>query len=151
MSRFTRVGISLAASGLALTGAAVAPQLTSTASAGVATQTLKLVAHSSGSHNVAPNGFLGSDVDRSPKSKKVVGYDSISGEFNAKSGTVKIDAAVALGGGIITAHLTGSGQSNKLSGVITGGSGDFKGIQGTIKTHGPNNGNITYITFKYHF
>jgi hypothetical protein len=147
MNRLTRVGLAAAASGLAVTGAALAPQLGSAASAGVAMHTLKLVAHQTGSHNTSKTTFVGSDADHSPKTHKIVGYDSITGKFNVKTGVVKIDAAVALKGGIITAALTGSGQSNKLDGVITGGTGKYAGIQGTIHTHGDK---TTFITFKYH-
>lgn len=147
MNRLTRKSLGVAAAGLAVTGVALAPQLGSTASAGVATHTLKLVAHQTGSHSTSKTTFVGSDADHSPKTHKIVGYDSITGKFNVKTGIVKIDAAVALKGGIITAALTGSGDSNTLDGVITGGTGKYQGIKGTIHTHG---GKTTFITFKYH-
>jgi hypothetical protein len=147
MRTLPRTGLGLAAAGLAAASLAVVPQLGSAAPS-KGTQTLRLVAHSTGSHNVPPNGFLGSDVDRSPKTNKIVGYDSITGHFNAKTGVVKIDAALALDGGVITAHLRGMGASNKLNGRITGGTGMYKGIHGKIHTHG---GKITHITLRYHF
>jgi hypothetical protein len=148
MNTFKRAGIGLAAVGLAVAGVAAAPQLGSAAPAAKATHTLTLVAHQTASHSAGKTGFLGADTDRSRKTHKVVGYDTITGHFNVKTGVVKIDAAVALKGGLITAKLSGVGSSNTLDGKITGGTGKYAGIKGTIHTSGK--GKKTIITFTYH-
>jgi hypothetical protein len=148
MRRISRVSVGLAVAGLAAAGVAVVPQLGSAAPAKATTHTLKLVATETASHSVGRTRFLGADTDRNPSTHKVVGYDSITGRFNAKTGVVKIDAAVALKGGIITAHLVGQGQTNAFDGKITGGTGSYRGIHGTIQTTGK--GKKTFITFKYH-
>jgi hypothetical protein len=146
MSWFPRATLGLATVGLAITGVAVAPQLGAAAPARATTHTLKLVAHQTATHNIGRNHFVGADTDRSPATGKVRGYDTITGSFNFSTHVVKIDAAVALKGGLITAHLRGKGNSNTLDGVITGGTGIYKGIKGTIHTTGDK---TTRITFTY--
>jgi hypothetical protein len=147
MSKPSRTSLGLATAGLlAITGVAVAPQLGSAAPAKAKTHTLKLNARQTANHNIPPNRFVSADTDRSPATGKVLGYDSITGSFNLTTHKVKIDAAVALKKGIITAHLVGSGDSNTLDGVITGGTGKYKGIKGTIHTTGNK---VTHITFTY--
>jgi hypothetical protein len=146
MNRSPRAALALAAAVLTGTGVAVAPQLGSAAPARATTHTLKLLAHQTANHNIGPNRFVSADTDRSPATGKVRGYDSITGSFNFTTHKVKIDAAVALKGGLITAHLVGSGDSNVLDGVITGGTGKYKGIKGTIHTRGNK---ATHITFTY--
>lgn len=141
-----RVTVGLVAVGMAATGVAVA-QTGSAAPAPATMHTMRLVAHQSATHNVRPNGFLGSDVDRSRRTHRIVGYDSITGHFNLKTHVVRIDVAAALKDGIITLHLKGMGQSNRLAGVITGGTGAYRGIQGTVHTHGP--GKTTYVRLDY--
>jgi hypothetical protein len=147
MSRFTRPGLGLAAAGLAVTGIAVAPQLGSAAPARATTHTLKLAAHETSNHNFPPNKFAGAETDRSPATGKVRGYDTITGKFNFTTHTVTIDASVALKGGLITAHLTGKGRT--FDGVITGGSGKYQSIKGTVHAQGKKGSKVTLITFTY--
>lgn len=142
MRTVTRATFGLAAAALAVTGVAGAG---SAAPTRATTHTLKLVAHQTASHNFKPNKFIGADTDRSAATGAVVGYDSIAGAFNFTTKTVKIDAALALKGGIITAHLTGKGHSQ--SGPITGGSGAYKGVTGTVQASGK--GKVTHITITY--
>ena len=146
MIRVPRPAFALAAAGLAVTGIGIAPQLGSAAPAPAKTHTLKLAAHQTASHNIGRSHFVGADTDRSAATGKILGYDTITGSFNGTTQKVKIDAAVALKGGLITAHLVGSGSSNTLDGVITGGTGQYKGIKGTIHTTGNK---VTHITFTY--
>jgi hypothetical protein len=146
----SRATLGLAAAGLlAVTGVAVAPQLGSAAPARATTHTLKLAAHQTANHNIPPNKFVSADTDRNPTTGTVRGYDSITGSFNFTTKAVKIDAAVALKGGLITAHLVGSGNSNILDGVITGGTGKYQGITGTIHTFSKSNSKVTHITLTY--
>jgi hypothetical protein len=146
MITVSRTTLALTAAGLALTGVAAAPLLGSTANAQGATQTLELTAHQSGSHSLGKTSFAGTDVDRNPTTGKIVGYDAITGHFNTSTGVVKVDASLALKGGMITARLKGSGASNALDGVITGGTGKYAGITGTIQTTGNK---VTHITLTY--
>lgn len=150
MITVSRSTIGLTAAGLALTGVAVLPQLGSAASARATTHTLKLAAHQTGTHDIGRASFIGDDTDRSPVTGAIVGYDTITGHFNVKSGVVKIDAAVALKGGLITAHLTGHGNTNTLDGTITGGTGTYAGITGTIHTtQKSGSSKVTHITLTY--
>jgi hypothetical protein len=147
MSRYTRTTLGLAAAGLALTGVAVAPQLGSAAPARATTHTLRLAAHQTANHNFPPNKFVEAETDRNPATGQVRGYDSIRGSFNLTTGAVKIDASVALKGGLITAHLTGKGQT--FDGVITGGTGKYQTIKGTIHAQSKRGSKVTHITFTY--
>jgi hypothetical protein len=142
----SRTTIALTAAGLALTGVATAPLLGSTANAQGATQTLELAAHQTGTHSLGKTSFAGTDVVRNPKTGKIVGYDAITGKFNTSTEVVKVDASLALKGGMITAQLKGSGSSNLLDGAITGGTGKYAGITGTIHTTGNK---VTHITLTY--
>jgi hypothetical protein len=146
MTTFPRLTLGLAAAGLAVTGLTLAPQLGSAAPAKATTHTLRLKAHETATHNIPPNHFIGADTDRSPATGKIRGYDSITGSFNFTTHKVKIDAAVALKGGLITAHLAGSGKI--LDGAITGGTGKYKTIQGKIHTVDKGH-HVTIITLTY--
>jgi hypothetical protein len=147
MSRFTHATLGLAAAGLAVTGIAVAPQLGSAAPAKATTHTLKLAAHSTANHNFPPNKFVGAETDRDPATGKVRGYDIIRGRFNLKTQVVKIDASVALKGGLITAHLSGKGET--FDGKITGGTGRYQTIKGTVHAQSKAGSKVTHITFTY--
>jgi hypothetical protein len=147
MTLFPRAALGLAAAGLAVTGVAIAPQLGSAAPAKAATHTLKLAAHQTANHNFPPNKFAGTETDRNPATGKVRGYDTIRGSINFTTHRVKIDAALALKGGLITAHLTGKGQT--FDGVITGGTGKYQTIKGTIHAQSKRGSKVTLITFTY--
>jgi hypothetical protein len=146
MSRFTRASLALAAAGLAVTGVAVGPDLGSAAQAKATTHTVRLAAHKIAAHGFPPNKFVQTEKDRNPVTGAVRGFDTVRGHFNVKTGVVKIDAALALEGGLITAHLTGKGHT--FDGVITGGTGKYKTITGTV--HAQDKGSkVTLITLKY--
>jgi hypothetical protein len=147
MSRFPRAALAVAAAGFTVTGVVVAPQLGSAAPATATTHTLKLAAHSTASHNFPPNKFVEAETDRNPATHALRGYDTITGRFNFKTHVVKIDASVALKGGLITAHLTGKGQT--FDGVITGGTGKYRTIKGTIHAQSKRGSKVTHITFTY--
>jgi hypothetical protein len=145
----SRTTIALTAAGLALTGVAAVPLLGSAANARATTHTLKLDAHQTATHSLGKTTFAGTDVDRSPATGKILGYDTITGQFNASTGMVKIDVAVGLKGGLITVRLKGAGSSNVLDGVITGGTGKYAGIKGTIHTTDKSGSKVTHITLTY--
>jgi hypothetical protein len=147
MTHFPRAALGLAAATLAVTGVAVAPQLGSAAPAQAITHTLRLAAHQTANHNFPPNKFAGAETDRNPVTGEVRGYDSIRGSFNFTTHVVKIDASVALKGGLITAHLTGKGRT--FDGVITGGTGKYATIKGTVHAQSKRGSKVTHITFTY--
>jgi hypothetical protein len=147
MTLFPRAALGLAAAALAVTGVAIAPQLGSAAPARAATHTLKLAARQTANHNFPPNKFVGAETDRNPVTGKVRGYDTITGKFNFTTRMVTIDASVALKGGLITAHLTGKGQT--FDGVITGGTGKYQTIKGTIHAQSKRGSKVTHLTFTY--
>jgi hypothetical protein len=121
--------------------------LSSAAPAKATTHTLKLAATQTANHNFPPNKFVGAETDRDPATHAIRGYDSIRGSFNFTTHSVTIDASVALKGGLITAHLTGEGQA--LDGVITGGTGKYQTITGTIHAQGKKGSKVTQLTFTY--
>jgi hypothetical protein len=148
MSRFPRAAIGLAAAGLAATGVAIAPQLGSAAPARATTHTLRLAAHQTAIRSFPPVKFASADTDRNPATGKVRGFDAITSHFNFRTNVVKMDAAIALKGGVIIAHLVGATNSRTSDGIITGGSGKYKGIKGTI--HMRDKGTtVTRITLSY--
>lgn len=146
MTLFPRASLSLAAAALAVTGGAIAPQLGSAAPAQAVTHTLNLAAHQTASHNFRPNKFVEAETDRSPATGKVRGFDTIRGSFNFTTHQVKIDAALALKGGMITAHLVGKGHT--FDGVITSGTGKYKTITGTVHAQDKSS-KVTLITLTY--
>jgi hypothetical protein len=149
MKKLTRTAMAVTAAALATAGVVTAAQPGSASTAPAVTHTLKLAAHQTASHNVGKTAFLGADTDRNPTTHAIVGYDSITGHFNFATKTVKIDAAVALKGGIITVHLTGKGSGVTLDGTITGGTGKYAGATGTIHTQQKNGSKVTHITITY--
>jgi hypothetical protein len=149
MMHLSRTTLSLAAAGLAVTGVALVPQLGSAATPKATTHTLKLAAHQTANHNVGRASFVAADTDRNPRTHAIRGYDAITGHFNVTSQVVRIDAAVALKGGTISAHLVGRGPSSTLDGVITGGTGKYASIQGTIHTTSKDASKVTHITLTY--
>ncbi len=110
---------------LAVTGATLAGAAPSTAS-----HTLKFTSVQTAQRSVGKNRFVDSDKD--VRNGKVVGYDIVDGAYHPKTRTITVDVAAALKGGIV--YLSGSGNvvSGKFTGKITGGTGTFKGVRGTV-------------------
>lgn len=119
------------------------------ASASTTSHTLKFT-----SVQVTEKGFSGGrfvDSDKDVQNGKVIGYDVVNGVYNAEKKTITINFAGALAGGIIYGDGHGSATSTKFTGTITGGTGVYKGIQGTItgKSTGKNDNN-EQLVFTYH-
>jgi hypothetical protein len=149
MTHCSRTTLGLVAAGLALVGVGLVPQLGSAATPKPATHTLKLAAHQTANHSVGKTSFIGADTDRDPRTHAIRGYDAVSGHFNATTAVVKIDVALALKRGTITAHLVGKGPATDLHGMITGGTGKYAGITGTIGTTSKEGSTVTHITLTY--
>jgi hypothetical protein len=130
----------------ALSGAAILPGAAAPHPA--AKHVMRFVSISGPSRNVGKFGFIASDKDK--RAGKVVGYDSLSGTYNPKNGVVNLNVAVALNGGLITVHLAQKGDQTSATGKITGGSGKYAGIKGTIRTHSPSsNSKKTFVVLDY--
>jgi hypothetical protein len=111
---------------------------------------LRLVAHETASTQTSRTTFASADTDR--RDGKVIGYDTVSGRFDFKAQIVRIDGAAALKGGMIFFHVTQAATSNSFRGIITGGTRDYKGIEGTLTGHSPSqNSPDKYVTLRYHF
>jgi hypothetical protein len=149
MTILSRTTLGLTVAGLAVTGVAVVPQLGSAADAKVTAQTLELAAHQTANHSVGKTSFVAADIDRDPGTHAILGYDSVTGRFNRTTQVVKIDVALALKGGIITAHLVGRGPSSTLDGAITGGTGKYAEIKGRIHATSKDGSKVTHMTLTY--
>lgn len=79
---------------------------------------------------------------------KTIGYDVVTGKFDPQTHLVKGSVSVALRGGEIYASFT-IAQDNSLSGKVTGGSGKYKGVSGTITGTQPKK-NVEAVTITYH-
>jgi type II secretory pathway pseudopilin PulG len=116
------------------------------ASAERATHTKRFVLHQVASANLGSNSFAGTDRVKSRAINKPVGFVSYTGTFNRDTDTVRLWAGIALKGGIINARVTLT-EAPPFTGRITGGSGAYEGITGTVT--GRSMGPKTYLTLHY--
>jgi hypothetical protein len=121
------------------------------ASAAPKVQVLRLISHSTAEHQTGKTTFAGAGTDRRLSDRKIIGYDVVSGRFHPQAGKATIDVAAALKGGIIYIHLTQDASSNSFTGTITGGTGKYKGIVGTVTGHSKGQSPNTFVTLRYHF
>jgi hypothetical protein len=127
-------------------GAVVLPAVGSTARAD---HTLKLTSVELKSTEFGKTKFGQSDVDRNNAGKKI-GFDTLNGMFNPKTGAVKIDVAFDTKDGFMYFHLHSTSEST-FEGAMTGGTGKFKHAQGTLEATNLNkSGTRTAVTIKYH-
>ena len=129
-----------------LSGAAVMP--------GAATEdrsphTKRFVLHETGSHSVGERAFAGSDKIRSRHSHEVVGFDSTTGKYFPRMNKSVADLAFALKGGIIVGRLSFDASDPHFAGRILKGTGNYKGIGGTIEGR-LTNSRKTFLTLHYH-
>ena len=127
------------------TGAVVLPAL---ASPQAATHTVKFTSVQLKSINFSQTHFGQSDVDRN-HAHKTVGFDTLNGVFNPKTGSVKIDVAFDTKGGFMYFHLHSTSETT-FAGKMTGGTGRFAHATGTIKAKNLNSdGTRTAVTITY--
>ena len=127
-----------------LSGAALLP---SSAAAEAPSTTMKFVLHQTATHNLGKTSFGGTDVAK--RGGNVIGFDAIAGAYNTKTQVVTINVAWEFKGGQITARVH-STTGTKFTGPITGGTGTYKGISGTVAAHSPTqNSKKTYVTLTY--
>lgn len=142
----TRIPIAAAAAaGLLGTSAFLLPALGSPQSA---THTLKFTSVQVRSMNFSKTTFGQSDVDVNSAHTKV-GFDTLNGAFNPKTGAVKIDVAFDTKGGFMYFHLH-STSPKTFQGPLTGGTGKFKNAHGNLLARNLNKaGTRTAVTITY--
>lgn len=114
------------------------------ASASSPTHTLKFTSVQTSEKDFG-NEFV--DADKDVQNGKVIGYDVVNGIADTKSETITVDFAASLHGGVLLGHGVGSFKTGKLTGKITGGTGKYKGIVGTVtgQATGPTDDNEKLI------
>jgi hypothetical protein len=75
------------------------------------------------------------EADKDTSKGKYIGTDAASGKFDKKTEKVKADVAFALARGMIYATITINDKTGLLTGRVTGGAGEFKGISGAVSGH----------------
>jgi hypothetical protein len=117
------------------------------ASAHPVTHTLKFTSVQQATANFSKTTGGAEDKDVN-KAGKVIGYDVLRFTFNPKTNTVSIGVAVDTKGGLLYGVLRAS--SGPVSrGRVTGGTGTFRGVTGTITAKSNKTGNKTAVTITY--
>jgi hypothetical protein len=140
----------IAAAAVALTtlaGLSSAAVSSSTAAPERAMHTKRFVLNEIASHNLGRYAFAGSDRIRSRGSGEVVGYDSYTGVFDPQAETLRVWVGVALKGGVINVRVNFT-EDNRFAGKILGGTGRYKGIDGTVTGRGVSS-DRTFVTLRY--
>jgi hypothetical protein len=111
------------------------------------TMHMRFIAHSDRNINFGRRTFGGTEIDR--RAGHRVGFDLISGKFDPATGTVTIDVAVARRGGLLYGKVH-SVSATRYVGRVTGGSGRFKGANGTVTARNLNQqGSRTRVVVTY--
>ena len=120
------------------------------ASANRATRhTLRFTATAQQSTNLSPTSFAQDEVDTNAAGK-IIGFDVINGVFNPRTHTAKGRVAFSTKGGILYGSLRFS-NGPVTRGKVTGGTGKFRGVKGTIYGRNLNaSGTRTAVTVRYH-
>ena len=63
----------------------------------------------------------------------MIGYDVITGSFDAKTNTVKFDVAIALEGGLLYGRSAVTGDAKTFEGKMSGGTRGYKGVSGALQ------------------
>jgi hypothetical protein len=93
----------------------------------------------------------GAEQDKALNSKgKLIGFDEIYSTFNPKAQTGKGTVVLDIKGGFVYGVLD-FGAGSTTTGKVTGGTGKFKGVTGTIVGTDLNkSGSRTAVVIKYH-
>jgi hypothetical protein len=121
------IAATITAGTVAIVGGGAAFAATSASSS----HTLKLTSKTTSMRQFGPD-FVSADKDI--KAGHVVGADVISGKvtYTKKVHSITGSIAVALKSGELYATFTGNPDTNALAGTLTGGTGRYKGVSGTI-------------------
>src|SRR4051794_24799382 len=112
-----------------LTGASVASSTAAPERA--TTHTRHFVTHELASRGLGRNSFGGVERGGTPGRGDVGGFDTFRGGFDRRFDSLRVFVGIALRGGLINGHVDFNDE-NHFTGRITGGSGKFRGIDGTI-------------------
>lgn len=133
----------LAAGSLAVTGVGVGTSVA--ASSAPKTHTLTFTAKTLVEKQFANHRFV--EAEKAVAGGKVIGTDVLRGKIN-KHHVAKIRVAAAFAGGFIYGTFNSDEQGNLSAGKVTGGTGKYAGITGTITGAPGNNGEKVTITYK---
>lgn len=117
--------------------------------AATTTHTIKFTAVAQKQANLSKTSFAQDEVDRN-KAGKIIGFDVIYGSFNPKTNTATGRVALSTQGGILygSLHFT---NGPVTTGRVTGGTGKFRGVTGTIYGKSINKaGTRTAVVITYH-
>ena len=143
-----RTRISVAAIATAAAAGTTGAFLLPAASAHSATHTLTFTAIQQTTTNLSPTVGASEDQDTNPAGK-VIGYDILRFSFNPKTNTTSIGAAIDLNGGFLYGQLRES-ESPVTRGLVTGGTGTYRGASGTITAKTlDNDGTKTAVSITY--
>jgi hypothetical protein len=138
--------VAVAAVGLVGASAFVLPALASPQRA--TTHTLTFTSVQLKSINFSRKHFGQSDVDVNSANKKI-GFDTLNGVFDPKTGSVTIDVSFDTQGGFMYFHLHSTSEST-FAGKMTGGTGKFKHAHGSLTAENLNeSGTRTAVTITY--
>jgi hypothetical protein len=134
----------IAAGSLAVTGVGVGTSMA--ASSAPKTHTLTFKSKTLVEKDFPNNRFV--DADKDVAGGKIIGTDVLRGKFNVKDKTAKARVAAAFSGGFIYATFNIEGQGVISGGKVTGGTGKYAGVTGTITGHSISN-NVEKVTITY--
>jgi hypothetical protein len=146
----TAIAAAALAGATALTGASVSSSAAPSTEAKAA-HVFKWSVRPLAEHQTGDNSFTQSEVVRSRRTHKIVGYDALRGRFYPAKDMVKIHVAFALKGGIIVArgHLDFN-VTDAFHGTVVSGTGKFKGITGTMTARDQAN-DSTFVTLRVNY
>lgn len=141
-----RVLVALCAVGAVATAGA-ATTVAAVAASSSSTHTLKFTAITKSHHGLSRSTQIEADTDKS--GGKTVGYNVLYEKFTRSSGSVS--GAYATKGGLIFFEIKSSGPSAgaTLDGTLTGGTGKYKNVHGTITANTVSKAK-TIVTITYH-
>jgi hypothetical protein len=144
-----RIAIPAIAMTAALGGACAFLVPAASASTAHKSHTITFTSVEEAAHNYSQTSNSQQDKDVNG-SGKVIGYDMLYSVFNPKTETAKLTFTAVLNGGFV--YGVANASSNPVShGTITGGTGAFKGAEGTLLAKNLNKaGTKTAVTITYH-
>jgi hypothetical protein len=140
--------ISVAAIATAAAASTTGVFLLPAASAHSASHTVTFTAIQQATTNLSPTVGASEDNDINPAGK-TIGYDILRFSFNPKTNATSIGAAIGLHGGFLYGQLRES-EGPVTRGVVTGGTGTYRGASGTITAKTlDNDGTKTAVSITY--
>jgi hypothetical protein len=140
------IAIGVASAATVASGPGVAPTVDG-ALAAARVHHMRYVALPTAGHRTGHGTFVGTEVNR--HQGKVVGYDTLSGNFGLQTNNPFIRVAISRRGGLLfwQANL---GGSEHFTGKVTGGRGRFGGARGTVRGFSPEGANKMFVRIRWH-